>query len=133
MVNLIFLDSSKLYELDYVTLSGINCLYQVNKKSNRKDKPYWLTCTIADSSNNMENSNELNNLFANWIRETIAKHEKPRELIKRSDLTEEDFNKIHVSNYINYDCMCLVHIILSFLIIIVTFMIMLIAARAVEL
>ncbi|CAH8479051.1 tRNA pseudouridine synthase 3 [Schistosoma haematobium] len=88
-------DSSKLYELDYVTLSGINCLYQVNKKSNRKDKPYWLTCTIADSSNNMENSNELNNLFANWIRETIAKHEKPRELIKRSDLTEEDFNKIH--------------------------------------
>lgn len=133
MLNLIFLDSSKLYELDYVTLSGINCLYQVNKTSNRKDKPYWLTCTIADSSNNMENSNELNNLFANWIRETIAKHEKPRELIKRSDLTEEDFNKIHVSNYINYDCMCLVHIILSFIIIIVTFMIMLIAARAVEL
>ncbi|VDP24150.1 unnamed protein product [Schistosoma margrebowiei] len=89
-------DSSKLYELDYVTLSGINCLYQVNKKSNRNDKPYWLTCTIADSSNNMENSNELNNLFANWIRETIAKYEKPRELIKRSDLTEEDFNKIHL-------------------------------------
>ncbi|CAH8449154.1 unnamed protein product [Schistosoma rodhaini] len=87
--------SSKLYELDYVTLSGINCLYQVNKKSNRNDKLYWLTCTIADASNNMENSNELNNLFANWIRETITKHEKPRELIKRSDLTEEDFNKIH--------------------------------------
>ncbi|VDP58502.1 unnamed protein product [Schistosoma mattheei] len=119
--------------MDYVTLSGINCLYQVNKKSNRNDKPYWLTCTIADSSNNMENSNELNNLFANWIRETTAKYEKPRELIKRSDLTEEDFNKIHVSNYINYDCMCLVHIILSFIIIIVTFMIMLIAARAVKL
>ncbi|CAH8286449.1 unnamed protein product [Schistosoma turkestanicum] len=88
-------DSSKLYELDYVTLSGINRLNQVNTKSSQNNKPYWLTCTIADASKNMKNSDELNDLFANWIKETIAKHEEPRELIKKSDLTEEDFNKIH--------------------------------------
>ncbi|CAH8829035.1 unnamed protein product [Trichobilharzia szidati] len=91
-------DPSKVYEIDYVTLSGINRLYQITKQSelNKNAKPYWLTCTIADASNTTQQSNdEITNLFADWIRETVPKRENPRELIKHSDLTEEDLNKIH--------------------------------------
>ncbi|CAH8435452.1 unnamed protein product [Heterobilharzia americana] len=91
-------DPSKLFELDYVTLSGINRLYQITKQPdlNNNAKPYWVTCIIADASNNVGQTNdEITNLFANWIRETAPKKEEPRELIKLSDLTDEDMNKIH--------------------------------------
>ncbi|KAF6768670.1 hypothetical protein AHF37_06623 [Paragonimus kellicotti] len=97
-------EPDKLYDVFHITLSGVSrivcTLSSTERPKTKSNKPFWLTGILAAPSKEDKVSDEkLCNQFANWLRQAAPQQERVRPLLRLSDLTSQDLEKIHTEIY----------------------------------